>query len=167
MRWTPAPHYKCREQRRSYSVPGRCLSLRPGSHCSPGDVMGCTLEHAVNCPAGESYLSHVSMSLLDQANNLRRLVIPNDDSSVSSSTYPDSTLLGGMRREILRDRLSFPLHGLRVSRYRGERASPMHRGERNSTSTTSKLSKTSSVFVPHPWCRHHFEGTDRTTARYQ
>jgi len=102
---------------------------------------------------------------LDQANNLRRLVIPNDDSGVSSSAYPFSTLLGGMRREILRDRLSFPLHGLKVSRSRGERASPLHRGERNSTSTTSKLSKTSSVSVPHPWCRHHFEGTDRRIAR--
>jgi hypothetical protein len=97
--------------------------------------------------------------------NLRRLVLPNDDSRVSSSAYPDSTLLGGIRREILRDRLSFPLHGLRVSRYRGERASPLHRGERNYTSTISKLSKTSLVFVPHPWCRHHFEGTDRSTPR--
>ena len=50
------------------------------------------------------------MSLLDQANNLRRLVIPNDDSGVSSSAYPYATLLGGIRREILRDRLSLPLH---------------------------------------------------------
>jgi hypothetical protein len=50
------------------------------------------------------------MSLLDQADNLRRLVVPNDDSGVSSSAYPDSTLLGGIRREILRDRLSLPLH---------------------------------------------------------
>src|SRR5262245_48058661 len=106
------------------------------------------------------------MSLLDQADNLRRLVLSNDDSAVSSSAYPYSTLLGGMRREILRDRLSFPLHGLKVSRSRGERASPLHRGERNSTSTTSKLSKTSSVSVPHPWCRHHFEGTARRTAGY-
>ena len=42
--------------------------------------------------------------------NLRRLVAHHDDSSVSSSAYPFSTLLGGMRREILRDRLSLPLH---------------------------------------------------------
>jgi hypothetical protein len=119
------------------------------------------------CPARERFCSPVSLSVLDQADNLRRLVVPDDDSRVSSIASPDSTLLGGIRREILRDRLSFPLHGLRVSRYRGERASPLHRGERNYTSTTSKLSKTSSVFVPHPWCRHHFEGTDRTTARYR
>src|SRR5229473_7592777 len=99
----------------------------------------------------EGFPSRVSMSVLDQADNLRRLVLPDDDSAVSSSAYPNSTLLGGIRREILRDRLSFPLHGLRVSRYRGERASPLHQGERNYTSTTSKLSKTSPVSVPHPW----------------
>ena len=127
------------------------MPWKAGSHCSPGDVMGCSLEHAVSCPARERELSHVSVSILDQADNLRRLVVPNDDSRVSSFAYPYSTLLGGIRREILRDRLSFPLHGLRVSRYRGERASPLHRGERNCTSTTSKLSKTSSVSVPHPW----------------
>jgi hypothetical protein len=120
-----------------------------------------------HCPAGENVASHVSMSLLDQATNLRRLVIPNDDSSVSSFAYPCSALLGGMGREILRDRLSFPLHGLRISRYRGERASPLHRGERNYTSTISKLSKTSSVSVPHLWCCHHFEGTNRRMARYR
>ena len=103
------------------------------------------------CPAGEENLLSCLHVLLDQANNLRRLVVPNDDSRVSSFAYPYSTLLGGIRREILRDRLSFPLHGLRVSRYRGERASPLHQGERNYTSTASKLSKTSLVSVPHPW----------------
>ena len=50
------------------------------------------------------------MSVLDQADNLRRLVLPNDDSRVSSSAYPYATLLGGIHREILRDRLSLPLH---------------------------------------------------------
>jgi len=47
--------------------------------------------------------------------------------------------------------LSLPLHGLRISRSRGEGASPVHHGERNSTSTLSKLSKTFSASVPHPW----------------
>ena len=163
--WYAVDTFFSRRTRPGYSVPGRCLALRAGSHCSPGDVMGCSLEHAVSCPAGERVLSHVSMSVLDQADNLRRLVVPDDDSNVSSFAYPCSTLLGGMRREILRDRLSFPLHGLKVSRSRGESASPLHHGERNGTSTISKLSKTSSVSVPHPWCRHHFEGTDRTTPR--
>ena len=110
--------------------------------------------------------SRVSMSFLDQADNLRRLVLPNDDSAVSSFAYPYSTLLGGIRREILRDRLSFPLHGLRVSRYRGERASPLHQGERNYTSTTSKLSKTSRL-CPSSLALRHFEGTDRRIARYK
>ena len=115
--------------------------------------MGCSLEHAITVQP-ERLPSRVSMSILDQADNLRRIAIPNDDSAVNSSAYPCSTLLGGMRREILRDRLSFPLHGLRVSRYRGERASPLHHGERNYTSTTSKLSKTSAVLAPQPRCFH-------------
>src|SRR5262245_29872170 len=40
-----------------YSVPGTCLALRAGPHCSPGDVRGCSLQQAVNCPAGEVALS--------------------------------------------------------------------------------------------------------------
>ena len=60
----------------------------------------------------------------------------------------DGTING---REILRHRLSFPLHGLRISRSREEGASPVHPGERNCTSLPSKLSKTSSVSAPHPW----------------
>ena len=77
-----------------YSVPGRCLALRAGPHCSPGDVVGCSLEHAVSCPAGEDGLLsclHVPFgpSLLIP----RWLVIPNDDSGVSSSAYPYATLL--------------------------------------------------------------------------
>ena len=55
---------------------------------------------------------------------------------------------------------------LRISRDRGERASPLHLGERNCTSTGPKLSKTSSVHVPHPWRMRHFEGTDRSFALY-
>ena len=51
---------------------------------------------------------------------------------------------------------------LRVSRPSGERASPRHLRERNCTSTGPKLSKTSSVHVPHPWRMRHFEGTDRS-----
>jgi hypothetical protein len=150
-----------------YSVPECGLPLGVGPHCSPGDVVGCTLEHAISCPAGESELSHVSMSILDQANNPRRLVVPDDDSAVSSSACPYPTLLGGMRGWVSRDRLLFPLHGLRVSRYRGEPASLLHQEERNYTSTTLKLSKTLAVLAPHPWCCHHFEGTDRSTARYK
>src|SRR5437867_10615200 len=49
-----------------------------------------------------------------------------------------------------------------MSHDRGERASPLHLGERHCTSTGPKLSKTSSVHVPHPWRMCHFEGTDRS-----
>ena len=167
MRWTPTQHEKRREQVRSYSVPGWCLALRAGSHCLPGDVMGCTLEHAVNCPAGESYLSHVSMSLLDQANNLRRLVIPNDDSGVSSSASSSSTLLGGVRREILRDRLSLPLHQFedRSPQWGGcfTRAS---RGEEFHLYIVQVIKDLLSL-RPSSLACHHFEGTDRSTARYR
>ena len=100
--WYPGDTCSSRRTRPGYSVPGYCLSWRVASHCSPGDVRGCTLEHAIPVQPTRRNSSHVSMSLLDQANNLRRLVIPDDDSGVSSSAYPCSTLLGGMRREILR-----------------------------------------------------------------
>ena len=52
------------------------------------------------------------MSLLDQANNPRRLVAHDDASVVHSCTYPCATLLGGIRWWIQRDRLSHPLHSL-------------------------------------------------------
>src|SRR2546423_217539 len=48
-----------------------------------------------------------------------------------------------------------------VSRNHGACASSWHRGERNCTSTASKLSKTWWSSTPHPWLRGHFEGTDR------
>ena len=52
------------------------------------------------------------MSLLDQANNPRRLVAHDDDSVVHSCTYPCATLLGGIPWWIQSDRLSYPLHSL-------------------------------------------------------
>ena len=52
------------------------------------------------------------MSLLDQANNPRRLVVHDDASVVHACTYPCATLLGGIRWWIQRDRLSHPLHSL-------------------------------------------------------
>jgi hypothetical protein len=58
------------------------------------------------CPCG------FPMSVLDQAHNPCRLVAHHDDSSVSSSTYPYSTLLGGIRCWVQRDRPSLPLHRL-------------------------------------------------------
>ena len=55
--WYPVDTCSLQRTRQGYSVPGPCLPLRAGSHCSPGDVMGCSLEHAVSCPAGEVALS--------------------------------------------------------------------------------------------------------------
>jgi len=52
------------------------------------------------------------MSLLDQANNPRKLVAHDDASVVHSCTYPCATLLGGIPWWIQRDRLSHPLHSL-------------------------------------------------------
>ena len=45
------------------------------------------------------------------------------------------TLLDGIPRWVRSYRLSFPLHGLRISRYRGECASPLHLRDRNHTCT--------------------------------
>jgi hypothetical protein len=118
------------------------------------------------CPAGENVASHVSMSLLDQATNLRRLVIPNDDSSVSSFAYPFSALLGGIGREILRDRLPLPLHQV-------ESQSPQWGGCLTRASRGEELHLYNSQVIKDlyrpqsliPGCSRHFEGTDHRTAR--
>jgi len=82
------------------------------------------------------------MSTLDQADNPRRLVSSYDDSNVSSIAYPYSTMLGGVPGWVPSYRLSPPLHGLMVSRYRGGSASSLHLGGRNHTCIESQLSKT-------------------------
>jgi hypothetical protein len=51
-----------------------------------------------------------SMSVLDQADNPRRLVAHDDDSGVSSCAYPYATVLGGMPWRVQGDRLLRPLH---------------------------------------------------------
>jgi hypothetical protein len=64
----------------------------------------------------------VLRAVLAQATTPRRPVSHYDDSDVSSFAYPSSTLLGGIHQWSWCDRLSLPLHGLMVSRYRGEGA---------------------------------------------
>ena len=99
--------------------------------------------------------------------NPRWLVIPNDDSGVSSSAYPYATLLGGIRGWILRDRLPFPLHRFAdQSPQWGTCFTRASRGEELHLYNVQVI-KDLSIFAPHPWCCHHFEGTDRTTARYK
>ena len=97
---------------RSYSVPGGRLSLRLGSHCSPGYFGDASwIKRRIVQPLREGP-SCFPMSGLDQAHNPRRLVPHDDDSGVSSFAYPCSTLLGGIRCWVHRDRRSLPLHGL-------------------------------------------------------
>ena len=89
----------------SYSVPGVCLPLRVGSHCSPGYFRDASwIKRRIVQP--------FPMSILDQADNPRRLVAHDDDSDVSSCAYPCATVLGGIRGWVPRDRLSLPLHGV-------------------------------------------------------
>jgi len=45
------------------------------------------------------------MSVVDQADNPRRLVTHDDDAVVSSSAYPSATVLGGMPWGVQGDRL--------------------------------------------------------------
>src|SRR2546427_6718676 len=108
------------------------------------------LEHALRCPAAERLLSRVSLSVLDPANNLRRLVVANDDSGVSSSPPPAQLCSAGCAGRFCVTAFPSRFTGLRISRPSGEGASPMHHGERNCTSTVSKLSKTFVVSTPHP-----------------
>ena len=97
---------------RSYSVPGGRLSLRLGSHCSPGYFGDAPwIKRRIVQPLRKSP-SCFPMSVLDQAHNPRRLVPHDDDSGVSSFAYPCATLLGGIRCWVHRDRRSLPLHGL-------------------------------------------------------
>ncbi len=68
------------------------------------------LSHIVQPERGEP--SRFSVSILDQADNPRRLVAHDDDADVSSCAYPYATVLDGIRWWVQRDRLSFPLHGV-------------------------------------------------------
>jgi len=98
------------ERKRSYSVPGGRLPLRVGSHSSPeyfGDALW--IKRRIVQSQRDSP-SCFPMSVLDQADNPRRLVSHNDDSDVSSFAYPCSTLLDGIRCWVHRDRRSLPLH---------------------------------------------------------
>ena len=88
------------------------MPLRVGSHCSPGYLWDAVWikRRVVQPERGEP--SRFSMSILDQADDPRRLVAHDDDSDVSSCAYPYATVLDGIRWWVQRDRLSFPLHGV-------------------------------------------------------
>ena len=59
--------------------------------------------------SGIKLSGHFTLSVLDPANNPRRLVPSDDDSDVSSFSYPYATLLDGIPRWVQSYRLSFPL----------------------------------------------------------
>src|SRR5215475_4075446 len=102
------------------------------------------------------------MSILDQADNPRRLVAHDDDSDVSSCAYPYATVLDGIRWWVQRDRLSFPLHGVEdQSRPWGPCVTPASGGEELHLYGTQVI-KDLAVSTPRPWLRGHFEGTDRS-----
>ena len=99
--------------------------------------------------------------------NLRWLVVPNDDSRVSSSACPYATLLGGIRREVLRDRRSLPLHQVEnQSPQWGVCLTPASRGEELPLYTIQVITDLISL-SPSSLALRHFEGTDRSTARYK
>src|SRR5215510_15588138 len=100
-------------------------------------------------------------ALLGQADNPRRLVVHHDDSGVRSCAYPCTTLLGGIRWWIQRDRLSCPLHNVddqsqswNVCIILASRREELHL---YSLQVITDLA----VSTPHPWLCSHFEGTDR------
>jgi hypothetical protein len=106
-----------------------------------------------NLPAITRRTKTVSVlrAILAQANTPRRPGSPYDDSDVSSSAYPCPTVLGGIRRWSRRDRLSFPLHGLMVSRYRGEGAfTSASEGQESHLYIKQVIKDTACVFVFHP-----------------
>ena len=125
-----------------YFVPEFRLSLNVGPHCSPGYLRDAVrIRELYLSGLADSHLLVFSMSVLDQANNPCRLVLHNDALDVSSCAYPYSTVLDGIFCWVQSYRLSFPLHGLMVSRYRGESASPLHQGDRNCTYTDFKFQR--------------------------
>ena len=107
------------------------------------------------CPA----LPH---ALLGQANNPRRLVVHHDDSGVRSCAYPGTTLLGGIRWWIQRDRLSRPLHNLDSQSQSWGVCIILASRREESHLYSFQVIKDLAVSTPHPWLQRHFEGTDRS-----
>ena len=102
------------------------------------------------------------MSILDQANNPRRLVAHDDDSDVSSCAYPYATVLDGIRWWVQRDRLSCPLRGVESqSPPRDVCITPASGGEEFHLYGTQVIKDLVGLSPSSLACRH-FEGTDRS-----
>jgi hypothetical protein len=80
---------KTEELMASYDVPDFRFALNLGSHYLPGYFWDAVWIEARS-------FQPFTVSILDQADNLRRLVRCNDNSDVSSCAYPYPTLLDGV-----------------------------------------------------------------------
>jgi hypothetical protein len=125
----PAPHAggpcsnsmtRAGEQVRGYFVPESGLTMDVGWSTLPGGC-GVTASHVKTCwPSLQCLLAPASQPL--------SLVQPND-SFMTFLCVPISICASGISGVRLPDGpRSFPPHGLRTSRYRGERASAPHQG---------------------------------------
>ena len=123
------------ERGQRYSVPGSCLALCVGPHCSPGYF---------GLPSGSRvYVSSLSPCLfwakpITHVGLLFITTIPECVRVPTPAQLCSAGCAGGFSMTAFHARFT----ALRVSRSHGACASSWHQGERNCTSTASKLSKT-------------------------
>src|SRR5262245_1517035 len=105
----------------------------------------------VECTARKGeFPARFTIPFLGQADNPRRLV-PDDGGCTGSCSFPYPTALDGIPGRVPGYHRLGPLQGLRVSRYPGAYASPLHRRGGNCTRTGAKLSQAAPV-QPIPGC---------------
>src|SRR5215510_6498550 len=123
------------ERGQRYSVPGSCLALCVGPHCSPGylrDAIWITSQgvQPFPMPFWAKPVTHVGLLFITAILECVRVPTPAQLCSAGCA--------GGFSMTAFHARFI----ALRVSRSHGACASSWHQGERNRTSTASKLSKT-------------------------
>jgi hypothetical protein len=133
------------QNKRSYFVPHFRLALEEGPCYPPGFVRA----H----PGQFKNARLLSSTILVQADNPRRPVNIYDGSDAGSYAWPSPTVLGGIPGRIPSDRLSAPLHGLMVSRYRGGRAVVPAPGRQELRLHESEVIKEPQPFVANPCSR--------------
>jgi hypothetical protein len=163
MRLTPALHRVLaypmwRELVGSYSVPGGGLALHLGSPCPPGyfgmPPGSCDEVSSLSpCPFWTKPITHVGLLNLT---TVQKCVCVPIHMQLCSTGFP-----GGFRVTAFQTRLI----ALRVSRRGGACASLRHLKERNFTSTSPKLSR-STISTSHPRPVGRFERTDRSVTRF-
>ena len=142
----------------SYSVPGGGLSLHLGSHCPPGyfgmPPESCEEMSSLSpCPFWTKPITHVGLPYMT---TVQKCVCVPIHMQLCSTGFP-----GGFRVTAFQARLTT----LMVSRRDGACASLRHLEERNLTSTSPKLSR-STVSTSHPRSIGRFERTDRSVTRF-